>query len=160
MLSQFPHSSLLLWLSPSPPHIQPQNPSLCWNSGTPTHTQTGGLTLTVPRHQMIHVTPQDLEGIGQMPWDWDSKKTCSSTQCIHIGILRTPGLPQSCPSGHQSSGKMANKTGSTDFPGGIQWLRLRPFHCRGDRFDPGQETKISQVMWPKIIIIILIKDRL
>lgn len=100
VVSSSPHSSLLLWLSPSPPpHSAPESQSVLelWDSHT---HQTGGLTLTVPRHQMIHVTPQDLEGIGQMPWDWDSKKTCSSTQCIHIGILRTPGLPQSCPSGH------------------------------------------------------------
>lgn len=91
---------LPLWLSPSPPSPSaPESQSVLelWDSHT---LQTGGLTPTVPRHQMIRVIPQDPEGIGQMPWAWDSKKTCSSTQRVHTGILRTPGIPQSCPSGH------------------------------------------------------------
>lgn len=74
---------------------------------------------------------------------WDPQNSRATTE-----------LPKWSP---QSSGKMANKTGSTDFPGGIQWLKTPLPLLGGDRFDPGQETKISQVMWPKIIIIILIK---
>ena len=68
----------------------------------------------------------------------------------------TTELPKWSP---QSSGRMTNKTGSTDFPGGLQWVRLRSSIAEGTGSIPGQETKIPQVMWPKIIII-LIKDRL
>ena len=77
---------------------------------------------------------------------WDPQNSRATTE-----------LPKWSP---QSSGKMANKKGSTDFPGGIQWLRLLPSIAEGTGSIPGQETKISQVMWPKIIILILIKDRL
>ena len=51
-----------------------------------------------------------------------------------------------------------DKTGFTDFPVRVQWLRLHPSVAEGTGSIPGQETKIPQVMWPKIIIII--KDRL
>lgn len=81
MLSPVPLTpGLPLWLGPSqPPHSAPESQSVLelWDSHT---HETGGLTLTVPGHQVIRVTPQDL-GI--------------LAKCHGLGIQRKPALQPS-----------------------------------------------------------------
>lgn len=95
-----PHSRTAAVAGPlSTPTFSPRIPVCAGTLGLP-HTRDRRAHTHCARTPSDSCHPSGPGDIGQMPRAWDSKKTCSSTQCVHTGILRTPGIPESCPSGH------------------------------------------------------------